>query len=488
MASRYDALVFAVSRMHRETWLLYLNYLLSIRRDTSFDPALVGERDAVFVPPHVVRFLAKLFICYGKDTDGYLPTWDWYRELRDIVIELDDPIVDDPTWKHADPTGFLVRIHNQQMPSQDTRRIQRLGLAARLFYDLPPLKDGYSLRDASEAVLGMSIHDFMSIGLITSSLQAARCGGHPCCGTFTRGHYGKAFDHGASPCKPELWEPFLNRTSVTPDQFREECLRNTSDFTRKNPQYAFNPLLRFPIIRTGVDSFVAPDPSLVVDRTCLGIFYDLFEEGGTRFTDRFGFCFERLIEGLIRSNTPEAAVWTSEWWDSSERKKQPPSKFVDIAICDAELSVLVECKSHRSSFALATQADDSSVQDMVKRIASALAKCMEHAESIAKGEWREEGLLSQNCVCVIVTYGKLYTANSPFVRSAVLRDTRFAGKKPPPWVVLSVEDFDAAASLVDAGKTWREVASTLCSDETAFDPLSRHFKRELRKTALANSA
>lgn len=161
----------------------------------------------------------------------------------------------------------------------------------------------------------------------------------------------------------------------------------------------------------------------------------------------------------------------------------PPSKFVDLAIRNAESLVLVECKSLRSSLALATQADDDSIHSMVNRLADALAKCMEHAESIAKGEWREEGLESQSCICVIATYGKLFAANSPFVRPAVLRDERFVGKKLLPWVVLSLEDFDAAASLVDSGRTWWEVVSILCSDETAFDPLARHFQRELHKNA-----
>lgn len=159
MASRYEALVYAASGMQRDAWLLYLNYLLSIRRSNSFDPVLVGERDPVFVPPHVIRFLAKLITCHGTDVGGQQPTWDWYCELRDIFIELDDPIADDPAWETADPTGFFVRIHNQQIPSQDIRKIQRLGLAARLFCDLSPLRDGYSLSDAAEAVLGMSIRD-----------------------------------------------------------------------------------------------------------------------------------------------------------------------------------------------------------------------------------------------------------------------------------------------------------------------------------------
>src|SRR5580704_13668067 len=79
--------------------LLLLNHILSVSRGLTHDSALEAEIGTLkFRPPAL--------------------DWPTFVRLIDLWLAIDDPILHDPNWKHADPTGFFERFLAQQIPSQ----------------------------------------------------------------------------------------------------------------------------------------------------------------------------------------------------------------------------------------------------------------------------------------------------------------------------------------------------------------------------------
>src|SRR5439155_10546102 len=72
----------------------------------------------------------------------------------------------------------------------------------------------------------------------------------------------------------------------------------------------------FPTRRSS-DLFVAVDPDLIVHRSTLGLFFDLFDKGGTSFSERFGYVFDKFVGQLLSSACPQERLWSSSEWEQS---------------------------------------------------------------------------------------------------------------------------------------------------------------------------
>src|SRR5205823_393842 len=55
-------------------------------------------------------------------------------------------------------------------------------------------------------------------------------------------------------------------------------------------------------------------------------------------------------------------------------------------------------------------------------------------------------------VCVLISYGRFYAVNLPFFRDRVRKALTAKGYDVPPFVVLSLKEFDAAIRLVELGE------------------------------------
>src|SRR4051794_15760576 len=168
--------------------LLFLNHVLAVARGERRDPVLeqhVRSRKAK-APAFVVQFLAKQLLLHGSNLGLYPLDGPKYIRLQDLYFQLDDPIVHDPTWKDADPTGFFERVLAQQLPSQRRNLLQKYGLALGLFRDAGRVcwPVAYNLKDDIEGELGTLVERFMAIGYLAYALRRASYNGHECNGTF----------------------------------------------------------------------------------------------------------------------------------------------------------------------------------------------------------------------------------------------------------------------------------------------------------------
>jgi len=195
-----------VAALKLDDALLYLCHALATARgetdDRQLSACIAEERT---IPPHVVHFLARELVLHASNLGIRTLDWPTLNELRRLVIALEDPIQNDPNWKHADPTGFFVRLMHQQLPSQDSRLAQRVGLALGLFRDVGVVhsQQPFDLRAEIEAELGMPIDAFVAIGFVASALRLAKCGAYRCRGTFTPEFLADAYAQGVTTTDSE---------------------------------------------------------------------------------------------------------------------------------------------------------------------------------------------------------------------------------------------------------------------------------------------
>jgi hypothetical protein len=480
MATTQDRLLEEAGSLKLDDSLLFLNHLLAVARGEKADRWLADQirTRKAGVPAFLVHFLAKQLLLHASNLCIYQLDWRRYERLLDLYFQLDDPISNDPNWKQADPSGLFERLLGQQIPSQRRNAIQKYGLALGIFRDTGPVQwpISYSLKDDIERLLGMPIEKFMAMGHLCYALRAASVRGQACGGSFTPMLLAEAYRQGVDFSIPEVWDRFLLRAACDRDTFRTVC---RSDLYRVKDaryfQFEFNPLCRFPITMLGDGRYLAVDPNLIVERTTFGLFYDLFERDGPAFSDRFGYVFDEFIGTLLASVCPADSLWSAAAWEREDGKKpKNRGKIGDRAYKGTSCTVLLECKSLRPSLELTTYGSDESVQAARKRIVSALEQMIEHGAAIRQGQWKGQGLSPGPVACVVVTYGRIQTINGPFMRKRIRQQLADKGLEVPPFVILSLEEFDVAIRLVELGHALDEVILTLANEQESFDPLRKY--------------
>ncbi len=474
--------------------LLYLNHLLSVTRNETKDQYLessIRKLKIQHIPEFVIYFVAKQLLLHASNLSPYIMDWKEFKHVMDLFFSLNDPIVGDPTWVDSDPTGFLERTLSQQFPLQNRVAIQEIGLALGLFRNNSSLRSsqGYNIKETLERIIGMSVEQFISVGFFCSSATVASYKGYKCRGTITKTYFIKTQYNGLSFCTPKIWQKFIDRVACNRDKFREICARNEYKVEDKRYiQYEFNPLNRFPLIEISSERYLAVDPKLLISRSTLGLFYDLFESDGLKFTNYFGdVVFDRLIGDLLHSVYPPETLWSDSAWKKTVSDKQlnKIGKRGDWAYKGCQHTVLIECKSLRPNLELMTYGTEKSVKKVIERIAEALEQIVEQSKTIQKGKWQQFGLIPYPTICVLITYGRINTANGPFIRKQIIQLLSEKGFTIiPPFVILSLKEFDNVIRLCEIGYSLDEVVSNLTTKDS-FD-IFRSYQNELSKRAVSS--
>ena len=468
-----------ISALRLDESLLFLNHLLAVGRGETIDPAcdrLLRARNAS-APPFIIHFLAKQLLLYGSNLGPYPLDGRRFHRLMDLYFQLDDPICSDPNWPNADPSGFFERMLAQQLPSQGQVSFQPYGLGLGLFRDVGSVlvdTQSYDIRADIERELEMPFADFIAMGLLCSCAPEFTQNGYRCRGTFRPTYFAQANVQGFTFSQQDRWGPFLQRVSCDRDNFRRVYHSNLlyqAQDTRYIP-FEFNPLRRFPVIDVGSGRYIAVDPHLLAERTTLGLFYDLFERHGTNFSHRFGSVFDRFVGNLLESVCPTDSLW----WEADTNRPKPknPGKVADWAYRGTAYTVLFECKSLRPSLELLTYGSDEHVRATRKRIVDALEQLIKHNASIQTGMWTTYGLPPAPVLGVVVTYGRIRGANSPFMQPRIAQDLADRHLAPIPYVVLSIEELDHVIRLVELGHQLDNVLLDFATGEPSFDLIQRY--------------
>lgn len=465
MTERLQRLRNEIALLQLEPSLLFLNRALARERARARKASGPPEAPGL-VLPHVVRFLAGELLALASPLGPVTLSNERFEDLCSQVVELDDPIQLDPRWPSSDPTGALERMLGLQVRAQDRLIQQQLGLALGLFRDVGPVATPkpFDLRVELEAELGVSLESFMQFGFLASGLRSVGQGKTAAAGTFTFRELTEAYVQGFECCTPEVWTAFLRISARTLEEFRELAKATSARMPGSVFEpFALNLLTRHPIVRLDEDHFLAVDPELVLERVSLGMYYDLLEVRGRRFTTCFGHAFSTFVGQLLGSVLPASRLSSDADWKPHMPRpaKGETPKHGDWAYQGDAATVLLECKGLRPNLALIESGSSMAAEDYVVRLAGAVEQLASQAPQVEAGIWDAAGLRPRRCLGLVVTFGKFYTANTPFVRERVAE--HLAAKQRPqlPFVVLSIEELDTVVRLVELGETFEGVVGTL---------------------------
>src|SRR5262249_12094457 len=111
--------------------------LLAVSRGESGDAGLQQNlgRLKYPLPAFIVHSIAKWLLLEASNLGIYTLDWTRFELLKNLWINLPDPIENDPSLPTADPTGFFERFFAQQLPAQRQILLRDIGLALALFRD-----------------------------------------------------------------------------------------------------------------------------------------------------------------------------------------------------------------------------------------------------------------------------------------------------------------------------------------------------------------
>jgi hypothetical protein len=449
--------------------LLFLNYALGVSRESDSPGSSKSDRQSKpSVWPHIVHWLAKQLLMHASELGTTMMDWAEYQRLTNLFINLDDPITNNPDWRHANPDEFFARTLSQQIAAQERNLLQKYGIAIGLFQDIGIVQapDAFDLREEVERELELSIETFMAMGFLTYGLQHAMVNGHRCMGTFKSSDLILAFEQGLDFCVPNTCTKYLARVSCSRDDFRQ--IANKPIYRVNDDEYetfSFNPLQLRPITNLSDDRYIAVDPELIIERTTFGLFYDVFAKQKTGFTERFGFAFEKYVGQLLNSVLDESDLWSAAAWEDAQRtsnsKINGGRKLCDwICLCRNH-SIMIECKSLRPSLRFSTYSDSASLDDLNLRLKKALTQLSGHASDINQNKWTQHGLLPSQFIAIVVTYRRFHTANGPFCRDRVAKLLQEDGIESIPYLVLSIEELDSLVWLVEQGESIGDIVASM---------------------------
>ena len=146
-------------------------------------------------------------------------------------------------------------------------------------------------------------------------------------------------------------------------------------------------------------------------------------------------------------------------------------------------NVLFECKSLQMPLPLSTGGNQSDVQKIRERITDAARQLNAHSVNIQRGAWTEFGIPANPSLGVIVTFGRVETANTSFFRKPIEDQLRSEGIDTIPFLVLSIDELDTLMALVESGDPLgKVVASMAASDSSSLEVVNEARKRLQSRT------
>jgi len=485
-------LIRAVRQLRIADSLLFLNKVLAVSRGEVDDPetrALLARQQPNETPAFVIHIIVRYLLQHGRmNTISVLDASNFLQVRRCAFrLAIADPLADS---SDASVHGYLVRMMSQQMQRQIIA--QSYGLAIGLFQDLDAVvgPKPIDLRREVEDAIKMPVELFMQLGQAAHAATCAQLGSVHLRGTLNLDWLSKAaIDIPGIPWV-EKWPDFARVTALDQQTFNAEVER-----CNVNSEYAYglSPLRRHPLIQVSTDRFIAVDPSLVVERTSWGVFYDIFEKYQkadelSAFTEPFGYAFERFVDNLLQSVLPADSIWRETESPSAEQIKKSKGKthqIGDLAYRSTSNPVLIEVASLRPTREFCALARKEDLQKAAKRIAEEVRQTLDHIRSIQTNAWSEEGLAPGQWVGLVVTFGRFETINSPFFRRLI--DEQLGADASKPYLVLSLVELDCVVKLVEGGRDFGSLIAQFAA-KPSFDPVGGGYEEELRSDAVSSFA
>lgn len=478
--SPFDQIKQHLGKFKIDDALVFLNYLLHACKDPIINSEICDfeKKHPGAVTDFKIEFFSKWLIISSDFTSNTIlspNTLDWpaYLRLSELYNQINDPFVTDEKLKNETVINLIIRMFYQQLPGQQRIMLQSYGSASLLYESAGSCLD-YNIPNDFKRITGLKISEFMQLGMVLSS---AKQGPYKTPGTLNQDWLDKGLDVGIEVLKKEKIRKFLNVASCD-----YEIFRSTANQTSVKIQddifalYEFNPLIKFPFIKIHPERWVAPNPYLVVDRVTSGIYYDLLDKNGKRFTDNFGPIFEEYIGMLLHSVYPREKILKEREYKLNRNRRKGPA---DWTILDESCAILIECKSFVPNLQFRSIASQTDVEKYAERISCAVNQVYKHISEIEK---RNKDLLqykAKEYKIVILTLGRLQAVNTLFFKPFIIDELRKKGISNPSFLVLSLQEFENFLSLVERGVSFSQLIGSIESEgrNKGLDPYMEMLKQ-----------
>lgn len=423
--------------------------------------------------PFIAAGIASFSIRHSNPyRSGRLFGWRELAYLFEMVKKylLADPITFDPAIREDFYTSNPVFMMLRQAASQFPFKINLFGCYTQpliLFGKMPAIvsdRDGvpeFDFNTEFQKTTGLPLEPFIDVGFVAWAASKNR-------NDFTRGDFQKAGSQGLNLPDDEVVCAILKQITADPLRFREEY-EKCKEKDRRFCAYDFNPLFSFPIIRPwkyseGLtmdrDHMIAPVPDLVAYRFSTGIFYQMFNEYGTRFADYFGHLFEAYVGHILKNSVPPSNLLSES--DIRRSYREQGRKVPDWVVIDGATALLIECKSTRfSRSAIATGAKDA-INASLKQVRKGLVQLHEFMKA---AQAQAPGIeLLHHCTAfkpILVSFEPLYLINSLPFRQHINNLLTGNGVNSFPWQILSIKELECLQPHLAAGVRLGEVMRKL---------------------------
>ena len=266
--------------------------------------------------------------------------------LANNVYSIQDPFLG----TKAGGIMTLVRIAYERIPYQE--KLQYLIPRHIILYlESNPPQLSFDLGSAFHSVAGLTVKEFMMIGLIFYSAALA----FP---SFARGFVENTQVTSLRPyVSPEKVDAFLAIAGADFQTLRGLRLKEEK-IAPGLGRFAFNPLLSRPVVQLPNGLLCVPVPRLLIYRITQGIYYDLLDAHrqpqGNIFSDWFGYAFQQYIGMLLKEAFGNDKVY-------------PEVAGVDWFVILGDAALVLECRSGRIPKKIRSRTDRTEVMEMVRR-------------------------------------------------------------------------------------------------------------------------
>lgn len=205
---------------------------------------------------------------------------------------------------------------------------------------------------------------------------------------------------------------------------------------------------------------IAPLPNLISYRMSTGIYYQLFNEYKSRFSDSFGIVFENYVGWILEESVDKGKIFLEK--EIRETFPERLGPVPDFVILDDESAVLVECKSTKfSRSALDTGSEDYVIDSLkqlikgLKQLAKFRKACIDNHQSLSIFQ------KYKSFESVLLTIEPLYLINSILFREIIDEELSKENVMKFEWIILSINELEAFQAYIKAGQSLSSIINKL---------------------------
>ena len=233
--------------------------------------------------------------------------------------------------------------------------------------------------------------------------------------------------------------------------------------------YDLNPLFLFPVVRPwshnnrvpySKDRMIVPVPNLIAYRMSTGVYYQLFNEYKSNFSDSFGIIFENYVGWILE----EAVNGKKIVHESTIRKNysEELGPVPDFVILDDKKAILIECKATKFTRGALVTGKEDYVIDSLKQLIKGLKQLAKFRKAcLDKHPSLEMFHNYKSFETVLLTIEPLYLINSELFREIVNDELLKEGIPKFDWRILSVNELEAFQAHIKAGQSTSAILKKL---------------------------